>query len=258
MDVVCLDRLGVEDALADALHLVVVEAVEVHPAAGDLTAEDQQVDIPYPRLSLVRVVLGGALDSRHPADRGADLGVAGHRGLHRHRLPTRGQRRPGRLDELVVLVAVAPPAAVDVDPGRLPGREYVVLRMPVQIDQTRQDQSFGADRMLNVARLSRADRHDLTRLHHHPATSNRPITLQHRPTERRRLPRTRPPRYQAPRQSRAGIQRHVTHTGDRRPRWTANSASHPTPIRLIERVSPCHRLSLIHISEPTRRTPISY
>ena len=39
----------------------------------------------------------------------------------------------------------------------------------MQIDQPRQDHTPGADRVLDIARLRRADRHDLTALHHHPA-----------------------------------------------------------------------------------------
>ncbi len=202
----CLDRLGVDNALADAFDVVVVEAVEIHRAASELGAEDQQVDVSHQSLSLVRVVPGGALDGRHAADRGTDLRVAGHRGLYRHRFPTRGQHMPGLLDEPVVLVAVTPPAAVDVDVRWLPRREHVVLRMPMQIDQTRHDHTPGADRVLDIARLGRAHRHDLPALHHHPATSSRSIALQDRPTNSRRLRRNSLSRRKRSRQGSASIQ----------------------------------------------------
>ena len=247
-----LDRLGVEDAFADALDVVVGEAVEVHGAAGDLAAEDQQVDVADQRLCLVRVVLGGALDRSHPADRGADLGVAGHRCLDRHRLPARGQRRPWLLDQLVVLLAVAPPASVDVGLGRLPRREHVVLRMPMEIDQTGEDHPPGRDRQLDITWLGRTDRDDLAALDHHPSPGERAVALQHGPPERHRF------RGSAARAKRrhtrcgAGVEREISDPRHGRAGWAPHSPGHTLRIRLVERVPTCH-----HHHPRARRRPFS-
>jgi hypothetical protein len=56
MDVVGFDRAAC-DPLLDARDVVGSQSVEVHGAARDLSAEDEQIDIAHERLCLVRIVL---------------------------------------------------------------------------------------------------------------------------------------------------------------------------------------------------------
>ena len=116
---------------------------EVDHGASPVLPEDVQVDVAHERLPATGRGAAGAraLNRRGPSHQGADLGVA-ELGLRRH-LGEQGVLRVA--DELVVDVARAPLVAVREQPRRLPGREHVELRVPVQVDQPGEDHAAGLE-----------------------------------------------------------------------------------------------------------------